>query len=173
MSRPSAIQQPSPIFLVVGLLLAALSAGATPVRAQEFAPLLDSERRDLLHEALSGEIAKEHVIQITRHHRIQASRGYRDAAEYVLEQLRAYGFSGDEAWIESFPSDGRIHYQTWQSPSGWDMERAELRVVEPFDERLVGYPEIGMSLITPSPPGDNTAELVWVGAGTSDADYEG
>ena len=173
MSRPSAIQQPSPLFLAVGLLLAALSAGASPVRAQEFAPLLDSERRDLLHEALSGEIAKEHVIQITRHHRIQASRGYRDAAEYVLEQLRAYGFSEDEAWIESFPSDGRIHYQTWQSPSGWDMERAELRVVEPFDERLVGYPEIGMSLITYSNPGDITAELVFVGAGTRDSDYEG
>jgi hypothetical protein len=40
--------------------------------------------RDLLHEALSGERAKDHVIQITRHHRIQGSRGYRDAlsAEY-------------------------------------------------------------------------------------------
>jgi len=173
MSRPSAIQHPSPLFLASALLLAALLAAASPVRAQEFAPLLDTERRDLLHEALSGEMAKEHVIQITRHHRIQGSRGYRDAAEYVLGQLRAYGFSEDEAWIESFPSDGRIHYQTWQSPSGWDIERAELRMVEPFDERLVGYPEIGMSLITYSNPGDITAELVWVGAGTSDSDYEG
>ncbi|MGB5303875.1 MAG: M28 family peptidase [Gemmatimonadota bacterium] len=150
-----------------------LVAAAVPAVAQDSAPLLDTGRRDLLHEALSGEIAKDHVIQITRHHRIQGSRGYRDAAEYVLSQLRAYGFSEDEAWIESFPSDGRVVYQTWQSPSGWDIDRAELRVVEPFDERLVGYPEIGMSVITYSNPGDVTAELVWVGAGTSDADYEG
>lgn len=144
-----------------------------PAAGQEAAPLLDAARRDLLHEALSGEIAKDHVVQITRHHRIQGSRGYRDAAEYVLAQLRAYGFSEDEAWIESFPSDGRIVYQTWQSPSGWDIERAELRLVEPFEERLVGYPEIAMSLITYSNPGDVTAELVWVGAGTRDADYAG
>ena len=150
-----------------------LVAAAVPAVAQDSAALLDNGRRDLLHEALSGEVAKDHVIQITRHHRIQGSRGYRDAAEYVLAQLREYGFSEEEAWIESFPSDGRLVYQTWQSPSGWDIDRAELRIVEPVDERLVGYPEIGMSVITYSNPGDLTAELVWVGPGTSDADYEG
>ena len=169
----SATVQKSLIPIFVLAALAAYSALPAPLRAQDFTPLLDAERRDLLHEALSGEIAKDHVIQISRHHRIQGSRGYRDAAEYVLAQLRAYGFSEDEAWIESFPSDGRIHYQTWQSPSGWDIDRAELRMIEPFDERLVGYPEIGMSLITYSNPGDVTADLVWVGAGTSDAEYEG
>jgi aminopeptidase YwaD len=46
-----------------------------------------------------------------------------------------------------------------------------LRIVEPYDERIVGYPEIPMSLITYSNPGDVTAELVFVGSGTSDADY--
>ncbi|MDP2471687.1 MAG: M28 family peptidase [Candidatus Palauibacterales bacterium] len=153
------------------LLLLLVSVG--PATAQDRASLLDARRRDVLHEALSGEIAKDHVIQITRHHRVQASRGYRDAAEYVLAQLRAYGFSDEDAWIESYPSDGRIEYQTWQSPSGWDIDRAELRMVEPSDERLVGYPEVAMSLITYSNPGDVTAELVWVGAGTAEADYEG
>ena len=169
MNRPVPLLQS----LSAVLIFATLATLAAPLQAQDSSPLLDAERRDLLHEALSGEIAKDHVIQITRHHRIQGSRGYRDAAEYVLAQLRAYGFSEDEAWIESFPSDGRIQYQTWQSPSGWDIDRAELRMIEPFDERLVGYPEIGMSLITYSNPGDVTAELVWVGAGTSSGDYEG
>jgi hypothetical protein len=156
------------------LAFVAATALAFPafVHAQS-APLLDDDRRDLLHEALSGEIAKDHVIQITRHHRIQGSRGYRDAANYVLAQLRGYGFSEEEAWIESFPSDGKIEYQTWQSPSGWDIERAELRMMEPLEERIVGYPEIAMSLITYSNPGDVTAELVWVGTGIRDADYEG
>ena len=153
-------------------VLAAL-ATATSTSAQTFEPLLDAGRRDLLHEALSGELAKEHVIEITRHHRIQGSRGYRDAAQYVLAQLREYGYGESEAWIEPFPSDGKIVYQTWQSPSGWDIDAAELRMVEPYDERIVGYPEIAMSLITYSNPGDVTAELVWVGDGTRDADYEG
>ncbi|KPK82444.1 MAG: hypothetical protein AMS25_02365 [Gemmatimonas sp. SM23_52] len=154
------------------VLLCAVTVSAA-AWAQEYAPLLDAGRRDLLHEALSGEIAKDHVYQITRHHRIQGSRGYRHAAEYVLAQLRGYGYGDDEAWVESYPSDGRIVYQTWQSPSGWDIEWAELRMLEPEEERIVGYPEVAMSLITYSNPGDVTAELVWVGAGTRDADYEG
>lgn len=154
-------------------LSAALAIAWSGVGAQDARPLLDDARRVLLHEALSGEAAKEHVIAISRFHRIQGSRGYRASAEYVREQLLAGGFGADAAFVESYPSDGRIHYQTWQSPSGWDIERAELRMVEPFGERIVGFPEVAMSLITYSNPGDATAELVWVGRGTSDADYEG
>ncbi|HLF13265.1 MAG TPA: M28 family peptidase [Bacteroidota bacterium] len=146
---------------------------ASAVSAQTSAPLLDGKVLDLLHESLSGELAKEYVIGITRHHRIQGSRGYRDAAQYVLGELKRFGFGEKDAYIESFPSDGKIHYQTWQSPSGWDISSAELRMVEPYDERIVGYPEVAMSLMTYSNPGDVTAELVWVGGGTSEDDYKG
>lgn len=135
--------------------------------------LLNSRIRDLLHESLSGELAKEHVIQISRHHRIQGSRGYRAAAHYVLDQLRSYGYTEKDATIESFKSDGRVTYQTWQSPSGWDITWGELRMLEPYEERIVGYPEIAMSVMTYSNAGDVTAELVWVGEGTSDNDYKG
>ena len=135
--------------------------------------LLDPKTRDVIHEALSGELAKDHVFQITRFHRIQGSRGYRDAAQYVLKQLRQYGYSEEDAYIESYRSDGRVTYQTWQSPSGWDISWGELRMVEPYEERIVGYPEIAMSVMTYSNPGDVSAELVWVGSGTSDDDYKG
>ncbi len=143
-----------------------LSAQATPL-------LLDTGTRDLLHEALSGEMAKEYAIAISRYHRIQGSRGYRESANYVVNTLRAAGFANEDVFMESFESDGRKVYQTWQSPSGWDMDRAELRMVEPYDERIVGYPEIAMSLMTYSNPGHARGELVWVGAGDSHADYEG
>lgn len=142
-------------------------------QSQEYQQLLDNKTRDLLHEALSGELAKDYTIAISRYHRIQGSRGYRASAEYVLKQLRAFGFSERDAYIESFTSDGKVQYQTWQSPSGWDIEAAELRMLEPYEERIAGYPEVAMSLITYSNPGDVTAELVWVGAGTSDRDYQG
>ncbi len=143
------------------------------VQAQTPYELLDPGLRDLFHEALSGERAKEHVIEITRHHRIQGSRQYRDAANYVLGELRKYGCSDNDAYIETFKSDGRVTYQTWQSPSGWDISSAELRMVEPSDEVVVKFPEIAMSVMTYSNTGDVTAELVWVGAGTSDGDYAG
>ncbi|MEZ5426300.1 MAG: DUF4910 domain-containing protein [Pyrinomonadaceae bacterium] len=135
--------------------------------------LLDPKLRDLLHEGLSGELAKDHVIEITRHSRIQGSRQYREAGKYVLSQLRRFGFSENEAFTESYKSDGRVEYQTWQSPSGFDMEWAELRMIEPFEERIVGYPEVAMSLMTYSNAGSATGELVYVGSGTSDADYAG
>ena len=91
----------------------------------------------------------------------------------MVNTLLESGFTNSEAFVESFPSDGRIVYQTWQSPSGWDIDWGELRIVEPFDERIIGYPEVAMSVMTYSNPGHARAELVWVGAGTSPDDYEG
>ena len=141
------------------------------INAQNNPFLLDSKIRDIFLDNLSGELAKNHVYKISRYHRVQGSRGYRASAKYVLEQLRNYGFNEEDAYIESFKSDGRIVYQTWQSPSGWDMEKAGLNMLEPYNEKIVRFPEVAMSLITYSNPGDVTAELVWVGEGISEADY--
>ena len=41
-------------------------------------------------------MAKEYAIAISRFHRIQGSRGYRDAANYVVNTLWASGFSEEE-----------------------------------------------------------------------------
>ncbi|MBM3791844.1 MAG: hypothetical protein FJW35_16040, partial [Acidobacteria bacterium] len=143
-------------YRILSVLFLALFAAAGT--SQDYLQLLDNETRDLLHEAISGELAKDHTIAISRYHRIQGSRGYRQAAQYVLSQLRTFGFDEKDAHIESFPSDGKVEYQTWQSPSGWDIEAAELRMIEPYRERICGYPEVAMSLITYSNPGDVTAE---------------
>ena len=135
--------------------------------------LLDPGVRDVLMNGLDGELAKEHVIQISKFHRVQGSQGYRDAANYVLAKLRSYGFSEKDAYIETFKSDGNVRYQTWQSPSGWSIASAELSMTEPEQVKIISYPEIPMGLMTYSNPGDLTAEVVWVGAGTSDEDYAG
>ncbi len=158
--------------MIKTIALVVLLLGTT-LRAQQAVRLLDPKIRDILHETLSGELAKEYTIHISRYHRIQGSREYRQSAEWVLNTLHSFGYSEEDAFVESFPSDGKIRYQTWQSPSGWDIDWAELRMVEPRDERIVGYPEIPMSLITYSNPGDVTAELVWVGSGIQASDYAG
>jgi hypothetical protein len=140
-------------------------------RSQGYRDLLDPKIRDIFIEGLDGEQAKQHVVEITKYHRVQGSRGYREAANYVLEKLRSCGFSEKDAYIELFKSDGKVTYQTWQSPSGWDITDAELSIVEPTQEKLVSFKEIPMSLMTYSNPGDVTAEVVWVGTGTNDSDY--
>lgn len=155
------------------ILLAAALTTVYPVADRAIDKLISRDVLETLSVELSGELAKDHVIAITRHHRIQGSRGYSDAAAYVLETLRGFGFDSDDAWIESFKSDGIVRYQTWQSPSGWSIESAELRMVEPRQELLVRYPEIAMSVITYSNPGQVRAELVDVGRGVSHDDYKG
>jgi aminopeptidase YwaD len=160
-----------PLFLTLPLL--PFCGEGREAHAQPTPLLLDYGTQRLFHEALSGETAKEYVIAISRFHRIQGSREYRYSANYILDVLREAGFGPRDAFIESFPSDGRVTYQTWQSPSGWDISRAELRMVEPFDERIVGYPEVAMSLMTYSNAGHARGELVWVGPGNLDAHYEG
>jgi len=156
------------------LLLSAIALFATnPAISQDQRDLLDPKTRDIINRALDGEKAKEHVLEIVKYHRVQGSREYRKAANYVLDRLRSYGFSEKDAYIESFKSDGRTLYQTWQSPSGWDITSAELSMVEPEPEIIASYPQVPLSVMTYSNPGDVTAELVWAGTGTSEGDYKG
>lgn len=135
--------------------------------------LLDDRTLSLLQEALSGNRAKEFVNAIVNHHRVQGSRGYSDAARYVLQQFHNLGFAQNKAWIESFPSDGKIIYQTWQSPPGWSIESGELRMIQPKKEILANFADVPMSVMSYSNPGKVQAELVDVGKGNSDLDYEG
>ncbi len=120
---------------------------------------------------LSGEIAKNHTIHISRHDRIQASGGWHDAALYIKEQLKNYGI--DDCYIEGWPSNGEIRYYTWATPIGWRASFAELWVVEPVKMRLASYEEIPTTLVKHSCTADVTTELVDVGSGLTDEEYEG
>ena len=135
--------------------------------------LLDQKTFSLLREELSGESAGDTVAALAAYDRILGTRGYTDAARYILQRFHSYGFPQNKAWIESFPSDGRITYQSWQSPPGWSIESAQLRLISPRKEVLVTYPETPLGLIAYSNPGQVRAELLDVGAGTSNQDYEG
>jgi aminopeptidase YwaD len=145
---------------------------STTAFTQDQLSLLDPTVMDKLANALDGDQAKAYVTEICKYHRVQASPGYRQAAQYVLDQLKKFGFSDRDAYIESFPSDGIIQYQTWQSPPGWDIEDAELSIVEPIEEKISSFKETPMSLMTYSNPGDATSEVVWVGTGTKDDEYK-
>ena len=150
--------------LLTGLTSQAMLAAPA---AENF--LLDQETLTLFQQELSGQLAKDQVAAIAGYHRIQGSPGYSDAARYILQQLQGFGL---RAWIESFPAEGRITYQTWRSPPAWSIESAELRMIEPDQELIVSYPESVMSVMTYSQPGQVRGELVYVGAGTSDEAYQ-
>lgn len=128
----------------------------------------------IVKDELSGEVAKVYVTQIASFHRVQASTMFHKAAEYVRDMLHGLGL--EDAKIEQFTSDGAAKYWTWTSPMGWEVNSAELRLVEPKKMLIVRYEDVPTCLHTYSkstPAEGVTAELVDVGGGTRPVHYKG
>jgi hypothetical protein len=104
---------------------------------------------------------------------MRGSEGFRAAAEAIRERAEAYGLSDVE--ILELPADGEIFYGTQRSRPAWDAELAELWEVDARggETRLASYALRPITLAQDSVSGRATADLVDVGAGTSEADYAG
>lgn len=127
-----------------------------------------------LETELSGNIAYNHVSEIARHHRIQASPGFRDAANYAAKTLQSYGLKAE---VLEYPADGETHYWSSITPLEWNAVDAELRIVEPKEEAKVlsRYLEKKISIIQRSyatPSEGVEAELVVLEKGDEEADYK-
>jgi hypothetical protein len=149
--------------------------------------LVKQEVFDAIANEYSGEAAQENTRRIVEYHRIQGSPMMAAVAEQVvLPRLKAAGL---EASIEQFVSDGKTKYGTYISPMGWDMRGGELWVDQLKIDRLkpegvagakgfkpimlCRYADVPMCVSTYSKGGDWSGELVDVGNGTSDANYQG
>ena len=168
-------------------------------RAQK-PPLLPEKDVAALANEVSGETAKRNLEGIARFHRQRGSKGFHEAAELVAERLRAYGLS--DVAILQFPADGKIFYGTQRSRPAWDAEKGELwelvdeksRSAAPeetgelamtrqhgarpaskvsYPQKIASYETEPVALAEDSESADLTTELVDVGAGTKDGDYEG
>jgi aminopeptidase YwaD len=115
------------------------------------------------------------VRALSQHHRMRGSAGFRAAAGPGSPRLRDYGLQNVE--IISLPADGRIFYGTQRSRPGWNATFAELwerrREGESWRdaERIASWAEQPISLAQDSVSGRAEAELIDIGAGTSEADY--
>jgi aminopeptidase YwaD len=131
---------------------------------------------DKLKAEVSGDIAYNYVAEISRHHRIQASPGIRDACNYAVETLRGCGL---EAELHSYPANGRDYDWTNLRFKEWSCRDAWLRLVEPAkNERyLARYQEekihvIQRSIATPE-EGVVAEVAVPANKGEEPGDYEG
>lgn len=100
-------------------------------------------------EPLSREISGERTLRflnlIAQHHRIQASPGFRKAAQACREILSQ---SGLEAEILSYPADGKSRFWASQAPLEWKAEKARLELVgEKGSETLADYDYSELSVI--------------------------
>ena len=125
----------------------------------------------LLHESLSGETAKK-TSSASRGATGSRARGDTATPRDTSSPASVRRIRREDAFVESFLRR-KNPLPDLAIPSGWDISSAQLRMVEPYDERIAGHPEVAMSVMPDSNPGDVMADLVWVGAGTSDGDYKG
>jgi hypothetical protein len=118
-----------------------------------------------LEGELSGQNCMDNVEAIVRHHRIQASPGYRAAAAECLARLRR---SHVDSFITTYPATGRDWHWTSLTPQEWDCRDAELWLLGPDGartERLAWFRELNLSIIQRScatPAAGVTAELAAV-----------
>ncbi|MFX0134372.1 MAG: DUF4910 domain-containing protein, partial [Candidatus Hodarchaeota archaeon] len=116
---------------------------------------------DVILSEVNGKRAWEWVAHISQFNRIQASKGYHQAAELIIKELKSLGFEDVELFTS--PADGKT--KTWSSTPSfqWDIKSGELWIIEPVKEKLCDYHRTPLSVITHSKPCDIIAEVIDVG----------
>ena len=81
----------------------------------------------LFRHSYRADLAHRHVVAISQFHRIQASPGFRAAANYVADQLSTEGL---KVVIRRYPADGKHLY--WSEPGfqEWACEGATLQTLD-------------------------------------------
>jgi aminopeptidase YwaD len=159
------------VALMVALVIAPCALGQWS-RDDDNSLVINKKLWNSLMLELSGEIARHHVERISQFHRIRGgSPEYYAAVEYVKTKIAEYGLQ--EIEVERFLADGFATYLTWRSPVGWKVRDAELWMTEPDRDLLARYSDVAVSLMSYSNGGKAAGELIDVGSGISDKDYEG
>lgn len=154
--------------------------------AQTQSLLPESTMRALMAE-VSGAAAKRNLLTISSFNRIRGSRDFHAAAEFLVSKAKEAGLT--DVHIEKFPANGKTYYGTLKARQAWDTESAELwevlleakRKPGPASavsmnfipkQRICSWEDMRVCLAEDSESADVTAELIDVGAGTGEKDYE-
>ncbi len=123
-------------------------------------------------QTYSGEAAWQAVVDISRFHRIQASPGYRQAAQWIYQRLVHDGL---QAQIHSYPANTGAQFWGYPSFQEWHGVEGHLTLIEPDKEvlPLADFRACPTSLIQRSASFDGEAEVVALDRGEEEGDYEG
>ncbi|MBC7226413.1 MAG: DUF4910 domain-containing protein [Thermoflexales bacterium] len=126
----------------------------------------------LIRDEVSGPAAARAVAEIARHHRIQASPGFRRAAEWVREEAARAGLM---TGINSFFTDSATRFWGAAGFQEWDARAATLHLTAPAESacKLADFRDLPLHLVARSLPFDGEAEVVVLEKGEEEAEYEG
>ena len=102
------------------------------------------ETTRVIHAAVSGDRAMQNVYNVSTHHRIQASPGYRAAAAYCRDRLLA---DGVEAEVLSYPATPSARFFTTHSFEEWSCAEAWCTLVSPERIELADFKADPISVI--------------------------
>ncbi len=125
---------------------------------------------EVLNE-VSGKYAFDWVSKISQYNRVVGSRDYHENIENVVKELRTFGL--DEIKIHKYPADGKTKTWEWIVTQSWEIRSAELSLIEPKKEIMCRFQDIPMCIMGRSRACDVTAELIDVGKGDKEEDFEG
>ncbi len=126
-----------------------------------------------IHNELSGKQAYRYAERIAQFHRIQASTGYRKAAEEVVSLLKRDDVAAE---IVSYPARNGDRFLAHRSFQEWHCDHAELWMEGENRKRLARFEEEEISLVqrsVPTPSDGITAELVVIENAEEPDSYEG
>ena len=146
-----------------------ITLASSSVHAIQNSGFIDTELFEKVSKSVSGTRAKEDVKRIIQNHRVQATKGYSDAAKYIKEELESAGITNIK--VHKYKSDGKKRYNAFTSPMSWTVKSGILKMVKPYELNLADYSEIPTSLSTLSNGGSWSGELIDAGSGLTDDDY--
>ena len=136
--------------------------------------IVNGELLKKIESQVSGERAWDLVASISMYHRIRGGgegSDYNRCVDWLAGELGE--IKGLEVEVEKFKADGFERYLDWLSPVGWRVREAELWLLEPEERLLARFSDQAVSLMPYSQGGEAESEVVYVGQGKSDQDYEG
>jgi hypothetical protein len=159
MSRQASLASSLAIFAL------AVSSATAPAPAQS-SPFVSEQRFDDLVQATSGDRAFDDVRHLTQYHRTGGSRDFFAAAEWIRDRAKAAGLE-----------DVRLIRQAWDGVN-YSCLSAEAWLVGPGSvdatrRKLASYDDFALTIADGSRTTALEAELIDVGRGTEESDYEG
>lgn len=162
---------PRRIFFMILVVLLLSPIGTI---GQESRSVVDEKLLKSIQNEVSGERAWDMVSKISRYHRIRGGgegSDYNRCVEWLAEELKQMGIK--DVNIHTYMANGKTKSFLWNSLMGWRVREAELWLVEPTKKLISRYSDQAVSLMPYSQGGTTEAEVIYVGQGKSDKDYEG
>lgn len=126
---------------------------------------------DKILNEVSGKYAFDWVSKISQYNRVVGSQEYHAIIEKVMKELGSFGL--DEIKLHKYPADGKTKTWEWIVTQSWEITSGELTLIEPKNEILCRFQDIPMCIVGRSKGCDVSAELIDVGKGIKEEDFEG